>query len=249
MNELSKYESVSYKIFETSKSNNKLIIINPGIANTINRKNVNSNAYFEWSEHFTKLGYTVILATPYLYIDVWKREAKERLNKKLHDIYFNYSKDLYELLQSREEKEIILIGYSLGTFVNGYLDFRFNHSVKVINIAPVVISNYESWMFSNNSWYKQMLKYNLSDKSIEKLKKKSKKSKIKIPQYINGTDTLNLIPEFDDRIKEFTTSGEVIILKDRTHTLHKNSLKTDKLDHKNFWDNELLKHISNFISE
>lgn len=92
-----------------------------------------------------------------------------------------------------------------------------------------------------------MLKYNLSEDKIGKLMIKSQKSKIKIPQYVNGSDTLNLVPEHDDSSKEFKMTGDVVIMKDRTHTLHNSSLNNDLEDYQNFWNNEVYKYILNFI--
>lgn len=247
-----KLKKIYYEEFFPNKRSKKLIIINPGIANNLNKNSNETKAYYYWANKLNEIGFNVLITVPLVHFEAWKGEANKKLSKSLIDIYDRYTSEYKKLLSGREEKEIVFIGYSIGTFLNGYIISKIKDKSTfkgLINISPTAMFNYGDWMFSENTWYRKMLDLNLKDKEIEKLKEKSYKNKNVKIQYLNSVKTLNLIPDHDVQDKNFKIVGKSIFLKNRDHLLREKGVNFDMEEHLNYWHCIYDNYIYEFIKE
>lgn len=247
-NKVSNY--IFTKEFIVDENSDSLVIINPGIANNLGLHINENKAYLYYAQKLNDLGFNVLITVPKIHIDAWNKKAGSKLNKTLYKIYDDYSNDFSNLFKKKKVKKVIFIGYSIGCYINSAIVKKNKGIIDVIgiiNISPSLMFNHKDWFFSNNTWYHQMLKFNLNNKQIKSLEKKSLKKNKFVKFYKNDFNTLNLIPEIDDSFDNEFLIGITYLLKGRGHTFNLADTPIDRDEILNFWYDLWNLYILKFI--
>ncbi|BDV03322.1 MAG: hypothetical protein HPPSJP_0430 [Candidatus Hepatoplasma scabrum] len=134
-----------------------------------------------------------------------------------------FFKKISEQMEILKDKEIIIIGYSIGAIIGIYLENYYSNVIKVISIYPAFKIHFFDWIKKLKDFYfkRRRLKKKIGKERFKKLNEIAKKNKVVEKYPVKITRNINIFrSKLRKKIKNINIKKTVLILSEIDEIVH-----------------------------